>query len=675
MDTFDKLGLRVNIKKTVYLSSTIPAQIDIHGHQVHAITRTEALGADIILPQTVAQTQDQETIVGQLPHHKPTSLRDLSERNSRRWDKLQQRITRLRTMPARPQYKIALARTCISPLLRYLPLGQQPTQTTLKRQSRRLLEAVFGPLRPEAAAEMMGSVLLPGHLLDFAWTVTYSLIRLLRLCHHWGLLSEDHQAAASCPGSFMEDLRNALQRSAVNYHYPWITSEYTTITLRVDDPTADKIWYHQLRDLLRGAQMGMLALRRPKEFQHLQHGAHYQLATQLWLRTTNSVMAGVMKRWHSGSLTYREREHRHAKGKGATSPLCIWCYHQGHGNHAEDPEHILLHCPQWRNHRDLLLCKQLDWVPWQVVYNGVLPVTCRLTPTRRKLWMQWVQTALTIFAQREQQLHAFEAEHGAINESAAAPPTTTTPTSSTTASSVRRRLVGKQTLSAAQLAQEQPPRRGRAPGRQQIAESNQDGLYCVRDHRIAALPYHAADEPTTLVCLRCRRSATVHQQQPQAALRIIMKRNQGICTPSPQRSKFAQAVLEQLPTCHIVISHDQEGPDARQQHPHSRPLPNYFSDAVRQLLDHPQPQREVYLQCTRCQHRVHFMTFAKQQRAWLQMHTLCWWQSDSWSPCSPCGFRRATPLPLAHQPRPLLPLHAGLQHLALGAFPFVCPFT
>ena len=148
---------------------------------------------------------------------------------------------------------------------------------------------------------------------------------------------------------------------------------------------------------------------------------------------------------------------------------------------------------------------------------------------------------IDIFVDRERDLTVMEKNWGSP------PPCSKQP------DQVRRRLTTKQPPTATcppltQLSRGRPP--------VLLAEEHPPGEWHFNNHRVVGLPASSASNHTHLLCLHCRRSAAITDNNYNGALRIIHKQHPLGCTPSQQRIKIDTSLIPLLPTTHLMEIED-----------------------------------------------------------------------------------------------------------------------
>ena len=86
-----------------------------------------------------------------------------------------------------------------------------------------------------------------------------------------------------------------------------------------------------------------------------------------------------------------------------------------------------------------------------------------------------------------------------------------------------------------------------------LAEENPIGEWHFNNHYIISLPCDNTVPRQALLCVRCRRSATLDSHTVEQALRIIHKRNATGCRPSGTRCKIDSSLHALLPREHLKI--------------------------------------------------------------------------------------------------------------------------
>ena len=163
---------------------------------------------------------------------------------------------------------------CVAPLWQYSPPGVVQSQQEMCAHTRRLQSAIIGPMRQEAAQEIILGRLLPEQ----------ARVHLR--------LEQTVVVGTASAGTL--DMREA-------YNQPK--------------------WAHRLRELWRDEQIWRVAQPRPREFRILRQGVHHKHSLQLWFQGAGEL-GSTLKRWHSGAVPFREREWRH-RVRDPQAPYCV----------------------------------------------------------------------------------------------------------------------------------------------------------------------------------------------------------------------------------------------------------------------------------------------------------------------------------------------------------------
>ena len=102
-------------------------------------------------------------------------------------------------------------------------------------------------------------------------------------------------------------------------------------------------WSHEWRALVRRVLITAAAVRRPREFGHLQGELVSDISVQWWRRGPVKAEGTYLKKLLSGGFLTAARHWRHSKG--SASPYCWHC------REIESLEHVLLHCTAYNRER------------------------------------------------------------------------------------------------------------------------------------------------------------------------------------------------------------------------------------------------------------------------------------------------------------------------------------
>ena len=505
--TFNVLALRVSLPKTVYFTNALGRQLTLGQHQLQGVTRLEILGADFRIPH------------GQSPAHQDHAHNLPVARNQRRWDQVMPRIHQLRCLPLGPAQKTHLAVACVASVWRYAPIGARPTPQHQQGAQAALQKAVFGTLRREAATEVIQGHLLPVQFTHLRISIAYALLRLIRRA--WIREHFDPMMLENMPQQYtlVDDLRLALQAAGLGLKQTVIYAMHTGTKVDLTEPIPQTKWLHKLRELCRDLLMGQLSKRRPREYLHCQAGVARKPTIQLWRKLREPHLVSALKRWLAWSLPFKERIWRHHRQPGAPSPYCVWCHHCCNEQCLETIEHIVFDCPFTLERRDDHLHELLRHVPRPWLNTGMLPRAHHLPPGYEAQWQHIQQHVIEIFVARERELTIMEQQRGSP------------PPLSKYENVPRYRLVGKQPPTATC-----PDIPVKCTNHRQIllAEEDPPGQWRFNEHVVVGLPITQTGHYTHLLCIRCRRSAMVHQHHYHQALRVIHKRHPHGCAPSQQ---------------------------------------------------------------------------------------------------------------------------------------------
>ena len=315
----------------------------------------------------------------------------------------------------------------------------------------------------------------------------------------------------------------------------------------VDTPQTE--WLHNLRELIRLDLAHQLACRRPREFDHCRWGIDRTASFTLWKKVRQPALIMTFRAWHSGSIPFKERQWRHHKGFQAPSPFCTWCWHHENCKQFETIYHMIMECPFAHHHRQSVGWEIVEHLKAHHIETGILDKYHGLTKEQLKLWQSFQQCAAQILHARNVHLPALEQQRGSppahpktevprYRLTSKQPPTSTCPSLTKTTASSKCRRDPKSTRMI------------------MIAEEHPAGEWHFNNHLVVALPLNAGPnaEKNVLLCVRCRRSAKIVDQNINQALRVIHKRHPEGCQPSITRNRLDKSLHPWLPRAHLKIA-------------------------------------------------------------------------------------------------------------------------
>ena len=537
-EAFATQALKISIPKTVYFVHAPGENIQVGEHYIVGTNRLEILGADIHVPGA--------QLISKHPRKGHQDSQQLTGREAVRWQKVLPRIKLLGTLGGGPQYRTQLATACIAALWRYAPFGATPHPAQQKGVQRALQVAIFGHDLREAAPEILQSQLLPVHFTHLGYTRVYALLRLLRRAWIQGRLTITTLQTANTPCTYMAQLSQALSHVDLAMENGAIVSKKTEAMLSIFGDASQKEWLHDLRELMRRDLAQQLAFRRPRDFGHCQWGIDRPSSFALWRKTRQPTVTMILRAWHSGSLPFKERQWRHRKGHQAPSPFCTWCWHHEGIKQFETVHHMIIDCPFANYHRQNAGWEIVKYVKPHHIETGILDKHHGLTKPQLKLWTLFQQSVAHILHARNAHLPDLEEQMGSPPAHAKTevpryrltrkqPPTSTCPTLVSPHSYTR----AKRTSTTTRMTM--------------IAEEHPVGQWHFNNHLVVALPTDPHAEKCMLLCVRCRRSAKIMDQNVNQALRVIHKRHPDGCQPSKGRNRIDSSLHPWLPREHLKL--------------------------------------------------------------------------------------------------------------------------
>ena len=173
---------------------------------------------------------------------------------------------------------------------------------------------------------------------------------------------------------------------------------------------------------MRGIHFAELERRRPRQFEGAAAALH-PFTWSHWRSITSAQTQELHKRWTAGAFLTRERQYRHARGRGhAPPPWCPHCMEQGQYV-KETVAHIVSECEYYVN-TGIDLRAALGETPICVWEAGLVPLSVNV---KKETWLRFVKWALSSLHKRDIENAAMV---GASEQSKSC--------------LVRRRIVGKQ---------------------------------------------------------------------------------------------------------------------------------------------------------------------------------------------------------------------------------------
>ena len=259
--------------------------------------------------------------------------------------------------------------------------------TQLNRWRQDVLKALLGTRRGRHCAEILFTIVTPGHRTDPVQAYRYQCLTVLHrmvterlhmgplICRTWALSSKSHRGAR--PEGPIQRLQAIISDLGWKWPEPFVFTTAAGKALKMQSMHREE-WEHEVRNELRSKEWRVAAARRP-DMQGIEEGVERDLTTCLLNSGKLSpYQCALLRAILAGAVWTQERLHR---ARLAPSATCLFC---GEGLD-EDHEHMWWKCKAWSDIRTRCLGKRcLDTSSWPPCLKvcGVVPDSYNVANTK-----------------------------------------------------------------------------------------------------------------------------------------------------------------------------------------------------------------------------------------------------------------------------------------------------